>query len=108
MTFPITRPRRLRMNAILRKMVRETRLSPDQLVYPLFVCPGEGVKNEIVSMPGNYQWSIDMLVEEVRAVQSLGIPGIMLFGIPERKDDGATSAYDEHGIVQEGSSRFKA
>jgi porphobilinogen synthase len=82
-------------------MVSETRLSPEQLIYPLFVCPGEGVKKEIVSMPGNYQWSIDMLVEEVFSIHSLGIPGIMLFGIPERKDDRATSAYDERGIVQE-------
>ena len=65
MTFPITRPRRLRMNPTLRRMVSETRLSPEQLIYPLFVCPGEGIKKEIVSMPGNYQWSIDMLVEEV-------------------------------------------
>ena len=107
MTFPITRPRRLRMNALLRGMVRETRLSPDQLVYPLFVCPGEGIKKEIVSMPGNYQWSIDMLVEEVRSVHSLGIPGIMLFGIPERKDDLATGAYDEQGIVQEAVRALK-
>jgi porphobilinogen synthase len=88
-------------------MVSETRLSPEQLVYPMFVCPGEGVKKEIVSMPGNYQWSIDMLVEEVRSVQSLGIPGIMLFGIPERKDDAATSAYDENGIVQEAVRALK-
>jgi porphobilinogen synthase len=107
MTFPKTRPRRLRMNSILRGMVSETRLSPEQLIYPMFVCPGEGVKKEIVSMPGNYQWSIDMLVEEVRSVQSLGIPGIMLFGIPERKDDGATSAYDENGIVQEAVRALK-
>lgn len=95
------------MNAILRKMVCETRLSPEQLIYPLFVCPGEGVKKEIVSMPGNYQWSIDMLVEEVRSVRSLGIPGILLFGIPERKDDLATSAYDEKGIVQEAVRALK-
>jgi len=107
MTFPITRPRRLRMNATLRRMVRETRLSPEQLVYPLFVCPGEGVKKEIGSMPGNYQWSIDLLVKEVQSVQSLGIPGIMLFGIPERKDDGATSAYDEKGIIQEAVRALK-
>jgi len=107
MTFPKTRPRRLRMNSILRRMVSETRLSPEQLVYPMFVCPGEGVKKEIVSMPGNYQWSIDVLVEEVRSVQSLGIPGIMLFGIPERKDDAATSAYDENGIVQEAVRALK-
>ncbi|MBN2321385.1 MAG: porphobilinogen synthase [Acidobacteria bacterium] len=101
MTYPTTRPRRLRMNAILRRMVSETRLSPEQMIYPLFVCPGEGVKKEIVSMPDNYQWSIDTLVEEVRSIKSLGIPGILLFGIPERKDDRATSAYDEKGIVQE-------
>jgi porphobilinogen synthase len=67
----------------------------------MFVCPGEGVKKEIPSMPGNYQWSIDRLVEEVRAVKSLGIAGIILFGIPETKDDHATSAYDDHGIVQQ-------
>jgi porphobilinogen synthase len=107
MTFPKTRPRRLRMNPILRRMVSETRLSPEQLIYPMFVCPGEGVKKEIVSMPGNHQLSIDMLVEEVRSVQSLGIPGIMLFGIPERKDDAATSAYDENGIVQKAVRALK-
>jgi porphobilinogen synthase len=89
------------MNELVRKLVRETRLSPEQLIYPMFVCPGEGVKKEIPSMPGNYQWSIDRLVEEVRAVKSLGIAGIILFGIPETKDDHATSAYDDHGIVQE-------
>ena len=101
MTFPVTRPRRLRMNEFVRKLVRETRLSPEQLIYPMFVCPGEGVKKEIPSMPGNYQWSIDLLIEEVRAVKSLGIAGIILFGIPETKDDHATSAYDDHGIVQQ-------
>jgi porphobilinogen synthase len=100
MTFPVTRPRRLRTNPIVRSMVRETRLSPDQLVYPLFVCPGEGVKREISSMPGNYQWSIDLLVEEARAVQGLGIPAVLLFGLPESKDEQGSSAYDDHGIVQ--------
>jgi porphobilinogen synthase len=107
MTFPVTRPRRLRMNEIVRKMVRETRLSPEQLVYPLFVCPGQGVKKEISSMPGNYQWSVDGLVEEVRSAKSLGISGIMLFGIPEKKDDHATGAYDDHGIVQEAVRALK-
>ena len=107
MTFPVTRPRRLRMNEIVRKMVRETRLSPEQLVYPLFVCPGQGVKKEISSMPGNYQWSIDGLVEEVRSAKALGISGIMLFGIPEKKDDRATGAYDDHGIVQEAVRALK-
>jgi porphobilinogen synthase len=107
MAFPITRPRRLRMNGIVRDMVRETRLSPEQFVYPLFVCPGSGVKKEISSMPGNYQWSIDTLVEEVRSVKSLGIGGIILFGIPERKDDRATGAYDDHGMVQEAVRALK-
>jgi porphobilinogen synthase len=88
-------------------MVRETRLSPEQLVYPLFVCPGEGVKKEISSMPGNYHWSVDTLVEEVRSVKSLGIGGIMLFGIPAKKDDAGTGAYDEHGIVQEALRALK-
>jgi len=107
MAFPVTRPRRLRMNEIVRNMVRETRLSPEQLVYPLFVCPGTGVKREISSMPGNYQWSIDLLVEEVRSVKSLGISGIMLFGIPAKKDDRATGAYDDRGIVQEALRALK-
>ena len=108
MTFPVTRPRRLRMNEIVRGMVRETRLSPEQMVYPVFVCPGDGVKKEISSMPGNYQWSVDLLVEEVRLVKSLGLAGVMLFGIPERKDDRATGAYDEHGVVQEAVRALKS
>jgi porphobilinogen synthase len=107
MTFPTTRPRRLRMNEIVRGMVRETRLSPEQFVYPLFVCPGSGVKKEISSMPGNYHWSIDTLVEEVRSAKSLGVGGIMLFGIPEKKDDRASGAYEEHGIVQEAVRALK-
>jgi len=107
MKFPVTRPRRLRMNENLRNMVRETRLSPEQFVYPMFVCPGEGIKKEISSMPGNYHWSIDLLVEEVRSVKSLGSGGIMLFGIPVKKDDAGTGAYDEHGIVQEAVRALK-
>lgn len=95
------------MNENLRSMVRETRLSPEQFVYPMFVCPGEGIKKEISSMPGNYHWSIDLLVEEVRTVKSLGIGGIMLFGIPVKKDDAGTGAYDEHGIVQEAVRALK-
>ncbi len=96
------------MNANVRDMVRETRLSPEQMIYPLFVCPGMGVKKEISSMPGNYQWSIDLLVEEVRSVKALGIGGILLFGIPERKDDHGTGAYDEHGIVQDAVRALKS
>jgi porphobilinogen synthase len=95
------------MNETVRAMVRETRLAPEQMVYPLFVCPGSGVKREISSMPGNYQWSIDLLVEEVRLAKSLGIGGIILFGIPEGKDDRATGAYDERGIVQEALRALK-
>ena len=100
MTFPVTRPRRLRMNETVRALVRETRLSPEQLVYPLFACPGEGVRREIPSMPGNYQMSVDRLVEEAREVRGLGIPAVLLFGLPETKDDHGSGAYDDHGIVQ--------
>jgi len=107
MTFPTTRPRRLRTNEMIRKMVCETHLSPEQFVYPLFVCPGEGVKKEITAMPGNYQWSVDRLVEEVASVKSLGIGGIILFGIPQKKDDRGTEAYDENGIVQEAVRALK-
>ena len=101
MTFPVTRPRRLRMNEPLRNMVRETRLSPEQFIYPMFVCSGEGIKKEISAMPGNYQWSADTLVDEVRSVKNLGIGGIMLFGLPAKKDDAASGAYDDNGVVQE-------
>jgi porphobilinogen synthase len=107
MTFPITRLRRTRMNAALRGMVRETRLSPSQFLYPLFVCPGEGVKREIVSMPGNYRWSVDTLVEEARSVKALGIPGILLFGIPESKDERGSSGYDDQGIIQQAVRALK-
>jgi porphobilinogen synthase len=88
-------------------MVRETHLSPDQFVYPLFVCPGEGVKKEIAAMPGNYQWSVDRVIEEVALAGSLGIGGVILFGIPENKDDHGTEAYDEHGVVQEAVRAIK-
>ena len=107
MTFPTTRPRRLRMNEPIRKMVRETRLAPEQFVLPLFVCPGTGIKKEISSMPGNYNWSVDLLVEEVRSAKSLGIGGVMLFGIPEKKDDLASGAYDDNGIVQQALRALK-
>ena len=107
MTFPVTRLRRLRMNEILRGMVRETRLSPEQFIYPMFICSGESIKKEITAMPGNYQWSVDKLIEEARSVKSLGIGGIMLFGLPARKDDAATGAYDEHGVVQEALAALK-
>jgi porphobilinogen synthase len=107
MTFPVTRPRRLRMNETIRAMVRETRLSPEQLIYPIFVGPGEGIKREISSMPGNYQWSVDTLVEEVRSIKSLGVGGIILFGIPQNKDPLASQAYDPQGIVQQAIRAIK-
>ena len=100
MPFPIHRPRRLRANELLRSAVRETRLAPADFVYPLFVCPGEGVKREIEAMPGNYQMSVDQIVEECREVSSLGVPAVILFGLPESKDPEGSGAYAEDGIVQ--------
>ena len=108
MYFPSYRPRRLRAHPNIRRMVRETRLSVDNFIYPLFVCPGEGVKKEIASMPGNYQMSIDMLVREMEEVESLGIPAVILFGIPEHKDDVGSEAYDDQGIIQRAIRAIKA
>lgn len=92
--------RRLRATAPIRNLVRETRLEPSQFILPLFVCPGEGVRREIGAMPGNYQMSIDETVRECREVRSLGIGGIILFGLPETKDETASGAYADDGIVQ--------
>ncbi|MEO8596986.1 MAG: porphobilinogen synthase [Candidatus Solibacter sp.] len=100
MPFPIHRLRRLRVNEPMRRLVRETRLDPAQFILPLFVCPGEGVKREISSMPDNFQMSIDEIVKECELVEALGIGGVILFGLPETKDEMATGAYDENGIVQ--------
>src|SRR5215510_3612641 len=100
MPFPIQRMRRLRATESIRNMVRETRLTPSQLILPLFVCPGEGVRREIGSMPGNYQLSIDELLRECAEAQSLGLGGILLFGLPETKDERASGAYADDGIVQ--------
>ena len=100
MPFPTHRPRRLRTSEALRRLVRENRLDPAQFILPLFVCPGEGVKHEISAMPGNYQLSIDNLVRECAEAEQLGIGGVILFGLPESKDDLATGAYADDGIVQ--------
>ena len=100
MPFPIHRPRRLRANELLRGAVRETHLAPADFVYPLFACPGEGVKREIEAMPGNYQMSVDQIVEECREVASLGLPAVILFGLPESKDPEGSGAYADDGIVQ--------
>jgi porphobilinogen synthase len=89
-------------------MVRETRLSPENFVYPLFVCPGEGIKHEISSMPGNYHWSVDRVVEECREVAALGVPSVILFGLPESKDEVASGAYAADGIVQRAIRAIKA
>ena len=107
MAFPITRMRRLRVNETVRRMVRETRLCADDLVMPLFACPGEGIKREISSMPGNHQMSVDVLGEACREIADLGIPAVILFGIPEEKDERGSEAYDEHGIVQRAVSEVK-
>src|SRR5579871_1356400 len=100
MPFPTQRLRRLRSSESMRGLVRETHLHPGQFILPLFVCPGEGVRREIGAMPGNYQLSIDELVKECAEVQSLGIGGVILFGLPESKDEIASGAYDDEGIVQ--------
>jgi porphobilinogen synthase len=100
MAFPIHRPRRLRRTEPIRDLVQETRLTPRSLIYPLFACPGSKVREEIDSMPGNYRWSVDLLVEECKTVYDLGIPAVILFGIPESKDEVGSGAYDADGIVQ--------
>ncbi len=84
--FPLARPRRLRLNPQLRTLVRETHLAPDDLIYPLFITHGHGVKNEIKSMPGMFQWSPDLLGPEVQSMAALGIPAVLLFGLPAHKD----------------------
>jgi porphobilinogen synthase len=99
--FPTTRLRRLRRTDALRRLVRETTLATDDLILPLFVAPGRGVREPIASMPGHYQLSLDELAGEVREVASLGVPAILLFGLPSRKDPLGSEAYDPHGIVQE-------
>ncbi len=108
MYFPIYRPRRLRADANIRRMVRETSLSVDDFIAPLFVCPGEGVRREISSMPGNCQLSVDELVKEAEGLKRLGIPAIILFGIPETKDEMGTGAYADDGIIQQALRALKA
>ncbi len=107
MLFPDYRPRRLRQNEAFRRMVRETTLSIDDLIFPLFAIDGTGVKNPIQSMPGHYQLSIDNLVKTANNAYKLGIPAIMLFGIPKSKDALATSAYAKNGIVQKAIKTLK-
>ncbi len=108
MQFPATRLRRLRSTPALRSLVRETHLSPHQLIYPLFLCEGEGVRREISSMPRVFNLSIDEALEEVEACASLGIGGLLLFGIPDHKDEQGTGAYAADGITQRAVRAIKA
>jgi porphobilinogen synthase len=107
MAFPITRLRRLRRTEQLRSLVQETRLTPGSFVYPMFVCPGEGVRKEVRSMPGVFNLSVDEAVKEAREVHSLGIPAVILFGLPDKKDEVATGAWADQGIVQQAARAIK-
>jgi porphobilinogen synthase len=100
MNFPVTRLRRLRRTEAMRSLVRETHLHPGALIYPLFICPGEGIRREIGSMPGVFNLSIDEAAKEAEACASLGVGGLLLFGLPEEKDELATGAWADYGIVQ--------
>src|SRR5437773_589816 len=100
MSFPTHRPRRLRRSAALRSMVRETRLTTAGLIYPMFVCPGKNVRQEVGSMPTIHQQSADQILEECREVESLGIPAVILFGLPETKDPRGASSLSSQGVVQ--------
>jgi porphobilinogen synthase len=108
MAFPLERPRRLRRSERLRAMVRETSLSPANLIYPLFVAPGEGVRREISSLPGCYHLSVDQAVREAEEVEKLGIGGVILFGLPNAKDPAGSEGYSDHGVVQQAVRAIRA
>jgi len=108
MAFPATRLRRLRRTGALRSLVRETRLTPEAFVYPLFVCPGEGVRKEVRSMPGVFNLSVDEAVKEADEAHALGVPALILFGLPEKKDEVATGAWEDDGIVQRAARAIKS
>jgi porphobilinogen synthase len=105
--LPIYRPRRLRKNETIRRMVRETSLSPDDFIYPLFVIEGKGKKKQISSMPGCFQENVKDVVKHAKEVYSLGIPAVILFGIPKHKDDVGSGAYDDKGIIQQAVKAIK-
>src|SRR5215467_8511357 len=107
MSFPVTRLRRMRQTDSLRSLVRETRLTPTGFIYPLFICPGEGVRKEISSMPGVFNLSVDQSVKEAREAKSLGVGGIILFGLPEKKDEVATEAWTKDEIMQRTTRTIK-
>src|ERR1700689_5035321 len=108
MAFPASRLRRLRRSETLRSLVRETRLTPEAFVYPLFVCPGSGIRKEVRSMPGVYNLSVDEAVKEARATRALGVLAVILFGLPETKDEAATGAWSDDGIVQRAARAIKS
>src|SRR5580693_8304017 len=108
MAFPANRLRRLRRTATLRTLVRETRLTPESFIYPLFICPGSGIRKEVGSMPGVFNLSIDEAVKDVRAAHGLGVLSVILFGLPEKKDEVATGAWAENGIVQRAARAIKS
>ncbi len=107
-SFPLVRTRRLRRTTALQRMVRETALSPDDFIYPLFVRTGENIKKPITSMPGQYQWSVDQVIGEVKSAATLGIPAVILFGIPASKDECGSDNYDPNGIVPTAIRAIKA
>jgi porphobilinogen synthase len=104
----LNRPRRLRQNEVIRNMVAETAVNPDALVYPMFVVEGSGIREEIPSMPGQFRFSIDEIIKEVGTFEAIGLKSVLLFGIPDSKDEMATSAYDDDGIVQRAVRAIKA
>src|SRR6266478_2758639 len=108
MAFPETRLRRLRRTGPLRDLVRETRLSAESFVYPIFVCPGKGVRKEIRSMPGVFNLSVDQVVKEAREARGLGVSSVILFGLPEKKDEVATGAWTDDGVVQQAARAIKS
>jgi porphobilinogen synthase len=107
-SFPAERPRRLRRSERLRALVRETRVTPEQLIYPLFVAPGEGLRREIPSLPGCFHLSVDQAAKEAREVESLGIAGVILFGLPAAKDAAGSEGYAEDGVVQKAVRAIRA
>lgn len=106
-TFPTKRLRRLRYNSMVRDLVRETILTKNDLIYPLFVVPGKKIKNEVKSMPEVFQMSVDVVAEECKEVEKLGIPAVILFGIPDHKDEVGSGAYDPNGIIQQAVREIK-
>ncbi|WP_448873580.1 porphobilinogen synthase [Desulfobulbus propionicus] len=107
MVFPEYRPRRMRQTATFRAMIRETRLAPEQMIYPLFVLPGKGIRQEVASMPGVFRLSVDQLAKEAKECFSLGVRSVILFGLPEKKDAVGSGAYAKNGIIQQAIRELK-